>query len=473
MKKEKVIIYGAGWTGSQLAKNLNDSKQNYEPVCFLDDDKEKIGNVLDGLLIYGDRNNIQEAVEKYQANKIIIAMPSVSYKIKRDIYEACLHTGVKVNTIPELPYLMVTSDILSMRKEVKKEDLICRSIVDFETEEIKPLIEKKICLVTGAGGSIGSELSRQIIKHNPSKIILLDVYENDVFNLYVELQEKNFKSKMQIEILSVVDYEACKKVFEAEKIDLIFHAAAHKHVPLMEHNPSEAIKNNIIGTWNMAKLAEEFHVDKMILVSSDKAVNPTNVMGATKRFCEKIMVYFSNRATKTRYAMVRFGNVIGSHGSVFHIFNRQIENGGPVKITHKDIIRYFMTIEEAASLILQCAVYADDGEVFVLDMGEPIKILELAEKMIRLSGLIPYDDIKIEFVGLRPGEKLFEEILMNSETMRKTANGKIYVGKQKEKIETNFEEIYESLISIANQNDYNLAKQGLQKYVETYNPIKN
>ena len=298
MKKEKVIIYGAGWTGSQLAKNLNDSTQNYEPVCFLDDDKEKIGNVLDGLLIYGDRNNIQEAVEKYQANKIIIAMPSVSYKIKRDIYEACLHTGVKVNTIPELPYLMVTSDILSMRKEVKKEDLICRSIVDFETEEIKPLIEKKICLVTGAGGSIGSELSRQIIKHNPSKIILLDVYENDVFNLYVELQEKNFKSKMQIEILSVVDYEACKKVFEAEKIDLIFHAAAHKHVPLMEHNPSEAIKNNIIGTWNMAKLAEEFHVDKMILVSSDKAVNPTNVMGATKRFCEKIMVYFSNRATK-------------------------------------------------------------------------------------------------------------------------------------------------------------------------------
>ena len=289
----------------------------------------------------------------------------------------------------------------------------------------------------------------------------------------MELQEKNFKSKMQIEILSVVDYEACKKVFEAEKIDLIFHAAAHKHVPLMEHNPSEAIKNNVIGTWNMAKLAEEFHVDKMILVSSDKAVNPTNVMGATKRFCEKIMVYFSNRATKTRYAMVRFGNVIGSHGSVFHIFNRQIENGGPVKITHKDIIRYFMTIEEAASLILQCAVYADDGEVFVLDMGEPIKILELAEKMIRLSGLTPYDDIKIEFVGLRPGEKLFEEILMNSETMRKTANGKIYVGKQKEKIETNFEEIYESLISIANQNDYNLAKQGLQKYVETYNPIKN
>lgn len=468
MVKERIIVYGAGWTGEHIATSLKDSKHLYQAVCFLDDDDSKHGRSVKGIKVYGGREKLSKAIKKFDATRIVIAMPSVSYERKKEIYKLCLEQGIKTTTIPDLPSLVTNADLFSQRKEIKKEDLICRNIIEFDTKDIEELIKGSVCLVTGAGGSIGSELSRQIAKYNPKKIILLDIYENGVFHLNLELEDKYKDINTQVEIVSVTDYEACKKLFADENIDLIFHAAAHKHVPLMEHNPSEAIKNNIVGTWNMADLASKHNVKKMVLVSTDKAVNPTNVMGATKRFCEKIMIYFSYKVKTTKYAMVRFGNVIGSHGSVFHIFNKQIESGGPVTITHKDIIRYFMTIPEAASLILQCGAFAEDGEVFILDMGEPVRIIELAEKMIRLSGYEPYKDIDIKEIGLRPGEKLFEEILMDTENMKKTANGKIYVGRQKENVSAEFENQYKEIVHVAKSNDEVGSVNILKKYVETY-----
>lgn len=468
MKNENIIIYGAGWTGEQIMMSMKDSKHMYQPVCFIDDDSTKHGKKIKGVKVYGGREKLSKAISKFNATKIVIAMPSATNECKKEIYRLCLEQGIKTTAIPDLPSLVANTDLFSQRREINKEDLMCRDVIEFDTKDIEELIKDRVCLVTGAGGSIGSELSRQIAKYNPKKIILLDIYENGVFHLNLELEDKYKDINTQVEIVSVTDYEACKKLFEVEGIDLIFHAAAHKHVPLMEHNPSEAIKNNIVGTWNMADLASKYNVKKMVLVSTDKAVNPTNVMGATKRFCEKIMIHFSYKVKTTKYAMVRFGNVLGSHGSVFHIFNKQIESGGPVTITHKDIIRYFMTIPEAASLILQCGAFADDGEVFVLDMGDPVKIIDLSERMIRLSGYEPYRDIDIKEIGLRPGEKLFEEILMDSENMNKTANGKIFVGKQKENVADDFEVHYLEVVRTSQLNDKVKAVEILKKYVETY-----
>lgn len=468
MNNKKIIIYGAGWTGQQLVRNLRDSSKGYKVVCFLDDDKSKKGTTVEGIKVFGAKDDFSKAIKKFEPDRIIIAMPSIDEKIRKEIYKMCLETGIPTNTIPDLPSLMTTSDIFELKQQIKIEDVIFRDIVGFSLNEINTLIKNQVCLVTGAGGSIGSELSRQIVRCEPKKIILLDIYENGVFDLAMELKEEGYHANIQIEILSVADYDACEKLFDKEKINLVFHAAAHKHVPLMEHNAAEAIKNNIKGTWNIAKLAEKYSVEKMVLVSSDKAVNPTNVMGATKRFCEKIMIYFANRQNKTNFAMVRFGNVIGSHGSVFHIFKRQIQNGGPVTLTHKEMTRFFMTIPEASSLILQCAVYANGGEIFVLDMGEPIKIINLAEKMISLSGYEPYKDIEIKEIGLRPGEKLYEEILMNTEKMRKTESGKIYICTQNTNINEHFEKCYEEIIDVANYNDNEKSIDVLKKYVETY-----
>ena len=417
-----VAIVGAGNVGAALADTLKrNPKSHYNPFCFVDKDKRKIGNTIDGLYVYEASEATIEKLKRLPIQEIIIAIPDVCTEEKEKLYDFYSQTGLKVKLYDYLS----DSDQGTMR-EFQIEDLLFRDTISIQKPELQEAYRDRTILVTGGGGSIGSELCRQIAKCQPKKLIILDIYENNIYEIQQELRRKYAESlNMEVVIASVRDAIRMEMVFSTYRPDVVFHAAAHKHVPLMEDSPSEAIKNNVFGTYHTANLAEKYGVKKFILISTDKAVNPTNVMGASKRLCE--MVVQCRQDSRTEFAAVRFGNVLGSNGSVIPLFRRQIAEGGPVTLTDKRIIRYFMTIPEAVSLVMETGMLAHSGELCVLDMGKPIKILELAEKMIRLSGLTPYEDIDIVEVGLRPGEKLYEELLMKPEELNSTENGLIFV----------------------------------------------
>ena len=471
VKVKRTLIVGGGDACRRIISEMKLKDSKYRPVAIVDDDTEKHGRKLHNIPVVGDISKIPTVVEKYKIKTILIAMPSVSGEDKKHIMNICSETVCEVKTIPHLYDLIMNADILEQAKTVNVEDLLGREVIRFDNEDVKALLRDKVCMVTGGGGSIGSELCRQIAKFNPKKLVIVDIYENNAYDIQQELLSAYPDLDLDVRIASVRDYDKIKVLFEMFKPEIVYHAAAHKHVPLMETSPEEAIKNNVIGTYNVASLANIYGVNKFVLVSTDKAVNPTNVMGATKRCCEMIVQYFAQKKTPTEFVAVRFGNVLGSNGSVIPLFEKQIAAGGPVTVTHPDIIRYFMTIPEAVSLILQAGTIARGGEIFVLDMGEPVKILTLAENLIRLHGKIPYTDIPIEFSGLRPGEKLFEELLMSEEGLRETANKKIFIGQQIQINEQEFIASIERIREIANSNNSEKTVEELEKIVPTFNHV--
>lgn len=423
-----IMVIGAGSAASILIKDIKLNSGSANVVCAIDDNKNKKNKYILGIPIVGDRNDIQKSIKKYDVTDIIIAMPSVSSYEVKDIIEKCQETGKPVKILPSVSNGLATSVSKEVRP-VNYEDLLGREPIRVNQEGINEFIRGKVVLVTGGGGSIGSELCRQIINNKPQKLIIFDIYENNAYEIQMELERHFPNANISVLIGSIRDYDRVKFVFEEYRPNIVYHAAAHKHVPLMEKSPNEAIKNNCLGTLNLAKLADEYKVDNFILISTDKAVRPTNIMGATKRICEMVVQTYAKKSSHTRFAAVRFGNVLGSNGSVIPLFLKQIEEGGPVTVTHKDITRFFMTIPEAVSLVLQASLFADGGEIFVLDMGKPVRIYELAENLIRLKGYKPNEDIDIEIVGLRPGEKLYEEVLMDEEGLDKTENDMIFIGK--------------------------------------------
>lgn len=426
--QKRTMLIGGGQAGAMLLREFRYSTHSKNKVvCVIDDDRSKQGNYIHGVKIVGGKDMIISAAEKYDVEEIILAMPSASRRQKLDILEICHATGCKLRSLPGLYQLANGEVSIQKIREVDIEDLLGRDIVKIDIDEVAAYIRGKTVLVTGGGGSIGSELCRQAATQKPKELIIFDIYENNAYELQLELKRKYPDLKLTVLIGSVRDSERVDHIFNKYRPDLVCHAAAHKHVPLMEESPLEAIKNNVFGTYNVAAAADKYGVSCMILVSTDKAVNPTNVMGASKRICEMVVQSWNERS-KTKYVAVRFGNVLGSAGSVIPLFRRQIKDGGPVTVTHKDVTRYFMTIPEAVQLILQAGAYAKGGEIFVLDMGEPVRIDDLARNMVRLSGFEPDVDIPIVYTGLRPGEKLYEELLLSGEGMQKTANDLIYIG---------------------------------------------
>lgn len=470
-KKSRTLIVGGGDACRRIVSEMKNPESKYKPIAIVDDDPEKQNRKLHGIPVVGNVSSIPKIVEKYSIKTILVAMPSVTGEEKKRIMGVCSETVCEVKTLPHLYDLIMSGDILGQAQPINVEDLLGRDVIRFDNEDVKALLKDKVCMVTGGGGSIGSELCRQIAKFNPKKLIIVDIYENNAYDIQQELLSKHPDLDLDVRIASVRDYDKIKVLFEMFKPEIVYHAAAHKHVPLMETSPEEAIKNNVIGTYNVASIANMYGVNKFVLVSTDKAVNPTNVMGATKRCCEMIVQYFAQKSSSTEFVAVRFGNVLGSNGSVIPLFEKQIAVGGPVTVTHPDIIRYFMTIPEAVSLILQAGTIARGGEIFVLDMGEPVKILTLAENLIKLHGKIPYEDIPIKFSGLRPGEKLFEELLMSEEGLRETANKKIFIGKQIEIDEEEFIASIERIREIANTNNSGETVAELEKIVPTFNHV--
>ena len=468
-KFKRILIVGAGAAGSVILNEIKSSDRLYGDVlCFVDDNKQKQGRIINGIPIEGGREDIPKLVEQYGIDEIYIALPSAKTKDRRDIINICQETGAKVKTLPAI-YQLVNGEVsVSKLREVQVEDLLGRDQIQYNVDEVAAYIKGKVVLVTGGGGSIGSELCRQIIKQDPKMLVVLDIYENTAYDLQQELKYHYPDKDIRFVIGSVRDLHRLDVIFEKYHPQLVFHAAAHKHVPLMEHSPNEAIKNNVFGTYNVALTAEKYEVEKFVLISTDKAVNPTNIMGASKRICEMIIQTMA-KYSKTTFVAVRFGNVLGSHGSVIPLFERQIKAGGPVTVTHPDIIRFFMTIPEAVGLVLQAGAYAKGGEIFVLDMGEPMKILDLAKNMIRMSGFIPDEDIKIEFTGLRPGEKLYEETLMDEEGLTDTENALIHIGKP---IALNEEVFFEQLRELreATRKDLPTIKTIVADIVPTYTP---
>lgn len=432
-KKVRCAIIGAGNAGVALLNEMKNNVSNhYPPVCFFDDDPEKVGKFIHGIEVKGKIDMMPLLLRNTMVTEIIFAIPSANPTRRKEILEMCstLHCHVKV--LPDSFAAVQSENLTQNVRNVKIDDLLGRERVVFNNQEVFGFLQDKVIMVTGGGGSIGSELCRQIAKRGPKRLIVVDIYENNAYDLQQELKmEYGNKLDLKVEIASVRDREKVRELVGYYRPQIIFHAAAHKHVPLMEECPEEAVKNNVFGTYNVVHAADEFGVDKFVLISTDKAVNPTNVMGATKRFCEMILQSMKGRS-HTEYAAVRFGNVLGSNGSVIPLFRRQIEAGGPVTITDKRIIRYFMTIPEAAQLVLEAGAMAGSSEVFVLDMGQPVKILDLAENLIKLSGYVPYVDIDIVETGLRPGEKLYEELLMKSDGLMKTTSSKIFIERQQE-----------------------------------------
>ena len=427
--KQRVLIVGAGSAGTTILREIQTSeKLNKVAVGFIDNDERKIGTTVLGVKVLGKCEDIVEIAKNTEADSIIIAIPSTSAKVLKEITQQCLQTGCDVKTLPGLYQLIDGNVSVSRLRDVDVQDLLGREPVKVNLDEVMGYIEEQVVLVTGGGGSIGSELCRQIATHNPKQLIILDIYENNAYEIEQELKRNIPNLNLLTLIASIRDSGKMEDVFKTYRPDIVFHAAAHKHVPLMETSPNEAVKNNVLGTYKVVKCADKYGVKKFVQISTDKAVNPTNIMGATKRVCEMIIQAFS-RKSKTQFVAVRFGNVLGSNGSVIPLFKKQIAEGGPVTVTHKDIIRYFMTIPEAVSLVLQAGAYAKGGEIFVLDMGEQVRIYDLAVNLIKLSGLEPEKDIEIKVTGLRPGEKLYEERLMAEEGLEKTANDRISIGK--------------------------------------------
>lgn len=428
-KSKNVMLIGAGVAANAILKEIEVSQYiNLSVKCIIDDNDGCHGKLLRGVPIVGGRDKIQDAVTQYGIDEIIYAIPSSSTKTKKEILDICKETGCKLLTLPGM-YQLINGDVSVARlKEVEIEDLLGREPIQINIDEVLGYVSDKVVLVTGGGGSIGSELCRQIARHNPKQLIIVDIYENNAYEIQQELIRKHPELDLVVLIASVRNTKRINFIFEKYRPNIVYHAAAHKHVPLMENSPNEAIKNNVMGTYKTAMAADKYGVEKFVLISTDKAVNPTNIMGASKRICEMI-VQMMNQQSTTNFVAVRFGNVLGSNGSVIPLFKQQIAEGGPVTVTDPNIIRYFMTIPEAVSLVLQAGAYAKGGEIFVLDMGEPVKILDLATNLIKLSGYRPGEDIEIKFTGLRPGEKMYEELLMKEEGLKKTANKMIFIGK--------------------------------------------
>ena len=425
---KNVMVIGAGEAGNSILKEIVTSKYlTTIAKCVIDDNPEKIGKFIHGVKVVGNRDYIVEAARLYHIDQIIIAMPSAPKVLVTEIIMICRDTDCNIKILPGI-YQMVNGDVtVSQLRDVAVEDLLGREAVQIDIESIMEYVTNKVILITGGGGSIGSELCRQLASHKPKQLIIVDIYENNAYQIQQELIRKYPELNLVVLIASVRNTNRMNRIMEEYHPDIVYHAAAHKHVPLMEASPNEAVKNNVFGTLKTAQAAANNHVKRFVMISTDKAVNPTNIMGASKRICEMIIQSF-NRQYDTEFVAVRFGNVLGSNGSVIPLFKKQIADGGPITVTHPDIVRYFMTITEAVSLVLQAGAYAKGGEIFVLDMGEPVKILDLARNMIRLSGFVPDEDIKIEFTGLRPGEKLYEEILMDEEGLRHTPNKMIHIG---------------------------------------------
>ncbi len=468
---KRIMIVGAGTSGSVILKEMTTSSLvNGCVVCFVDDDKNKAGKFLNGVPVAGNRNDIPRLAEEYKIDEIYIAIPSASAKERKAIIEICRDTGCQVKILPGI-YQLINGEVsIAKLRNVEIEDLLGRDPIRVNLDEIMGYVSGKVVLVTGGGGSIGSELCRQVASHNPKQLIIFDIYENNAYDIQLELKEKYPDLDLVVLIGSVRNTHRIETVFEKYRPDIVYHAAAHKHVPLMEDSPNEAIKNNVFGTYKTAKAADKYGTKRFVLISTDKAVNPTNIMGASKRMCEMV-VQMMNARSKTDFVAVRFGNVLGSNGSVIPLFKKQIEQGGPVTVTHPDIIRYFMTIPEAVSLVLQAGAYAKGGEIFVLDMGEPMKILDLAKNLIRLSGYTPDVDIPIVFTGLRPGEKLYEELLMNEEGMQDTPNKLIHIGKPIEFDMERFEEQLEELYVTANEDGDGI-REDVMRIVGTYHPAE-
>lgn len=471
-EKKRTMLIGGGQAGAMVLREFRYSAHSENKVvCVIDDDRSKWGNFIQGVKIVGGKESIVLAAEKYNVEEIILAIPSASRRQKLDILEICHATGCKLRTLPGLYQLANGEVSIQKIREVDIEDLLGRDIVKIDLNDVAGYIKDKVVLVTGGGGSIGSELCRQAATQKPKTLIIFDIYENNAYELQMELRRQHPELNLVVLIGSVRDKGRVDYVFDKYRPDIVCHAAAHKHVPLMEDSPLEAIKNNVFGTYNVAEAADRYGARRMILVSTDKAVNPTNVMGASKRICEMVVQMWNGRS-KTEYVAVRFGNVLGSAGSVIPLFRRQIKEGGPVTVTDKNVIRYFMTIPEAVQLIFQAGAYAKGGEIFVLDMGEPVRIDDLARNMIRLSGLEPDLDIPIVYTGLRPGEKLYEELLLSGEGMQKTANDLIYIGGEAPFDESLLSEKLTELSEL-HEGEEMLLRTKISELVPTYHMTEN
>ena len=470
--RKNLLIIGAGEAARDIIKTLKTTMRNtYNIIGLIDDNEGKYHYLISGVKVLGDRYKIQEICKENKVDVIFFSIANISNQDKKEILKICQETGAKLRMLPGTADLIKNKNVMQNLRDVEIEDILGRDPIVLDNKNIGEIIKDKPILVTGGGGSIGSELCRQIVKYKPSRLIILDIYENNLYNIEIELKSNPDNNDVEIVpiIGSVRDKKRLENVFEKYRPYLVFHAAAYKHVPLMEGSPLEAIKNNIFGTYNTANCADKYNVKKFILISTDKAVNPTNIMGASKRMCEMI-VQAKNKISKTDYAAVRFGNVLGSNGSVVPLFKKQIATGGPVTVTHKEITRFFMTIPEAVGLVLQAMSYAKGGEIFVLDMGEPVKIYDLAVSLIKLSGLEPNVDIPIKITGLRPGEKLYEELLMKEEGLKATEHNKIFIGDIEEVTEEQLTEKISLLTGLLQDENVEKKKikQIMKKIVPTY-----
>lgn len=466
--RKRLMIAGAGVSAAIVLKDLYSNENlNYDIVCFVDDDKSKQGAIIGGVKVRGTRFDIPRLSEEFRIDEILIAMPSATPAERKAVIEICNETKCKIKILPSVDQMISEKDKKKVMRNVEIEDLLAREPIVLNNTEIEGYIKDRVVLVTGGGGSIGSELCRQIMRFKPGKLVVVDIYENNAYDLQMELNRKYPENMPEVIIASVRDKDRLDEIFNKYRPYIVFHAAAHKHVPLMEVSPGEAIKNNVIGTYNVTKCADKYGVKRFVMISTDKAVNPTNVMGATKRICEMI-VQSAQQTSKTEFVAVRFGNVLGSNGSVIPLFKKQIAEGGPVTLTDKRITRFFMTIPEAAQLVLQAASYAHGGEIFVLDMGEPVKIYDLAKNLIRLAGFKPEEEIKIEVCGLRPGEKLYEELLMDEEGLTNTSHNKIFIGKPLTVDREELEQMIDRLQTIVETGNSELIKDEVAKVVPTY-----
>ncbi len=462
-RQNRTMIIGAGDACKELLWDIaRQDNCSLDVACIIDDNQAKVGTLVEGVPVVGDRKKILSAVSEEGIDLIIFAIPSASIKQRQELLQICKETECKLQTLPSLSQLVDPDASIRLVREVNLEDLLGREPSQVDSRRITEYLSGKVVLVTGGGGSIGSELCRQIAGANPRRLILLDIYENSAYDIQQELREAYPELDLVVLIGSVRNTLRVDSIMKRYCPDIIYHAAAHKHVPLMEDSPHEAIKNNVFGTYNMAVMADRYHCKRFVLISTDKAVNPTNIMGASKRICE-LIIQSMNGKSETDYVAVRFGNVLGSNGSVIPLFKKQIDAGGPVTVTHPDIIRFFMTIPEAVALVLEAGANARGGEIFVLDMGEPVKIADMAKNLIRLSGFRPGQDIQIQYTGLRPGEKLYEEIMMDDENLRKTSNNRIYIAKP---LEIDAEEFFKTLerlkeIAYDEESDIRAAVKGI------------
>lgn len=465
---QRVLIVGAGEAGNMIVRELFKRPELKKmPVGVMDDDKNKQGKCVYDVPVLGTIDDVEQIVKNHCIDEIIICIANINPKRKREIINICKQTDAKIKTIPGIYEIIDEKVNITKFRDVQIEDLLGREPIKMNLDDMNGIIKNKIIMVTGGGGSIGSELCRQIVKYEPKQLVLIDIYENNAYDIQQEIKRHFPEIDLKVLIASVRDEHKMEKIFEQYKPEIVFHAAAHKHVPLMEDSPCEAIKNNVFGTQNVVNLSDKYNVKKFVLISTDKAVNPTNIMGATKRCCEMI-VQTKNKTSKTEFVAVRFGNVLGSNGSVVPLFKKQIEEGGPVTVTHEEVTRFFMTIPEAVSLVLQASAMAKGGEIFVLDMGEPVKIIDLARNLIKLSGFEPNVDIKIEVTGLRPGEKLYEEVLMDEEGLQKTSNNQIRIGRPIEIDEAEFKKELNILKRVADNDQDEKVDLIMKSIVPTY-----